>query len=661
MNKTLANKLKPLLAYAALPLLLAVLLLLLADTTSMPYREVHGENGVWDLRDFDFENYNALLVGEMAYIPNELLTPGDFAALSDSIVLGSIGNVVDVNFLTSRDIILLPDDDAWFTFFRRSTTYAQRQYVNGVWLSNTGRSNPGRNRNTNISDTGLLIFTAQPQDGQIELVQQSSNFVHRQGNRHFAWQVSASTGLIYQSRAIDYRQGIIMGSYFLLFMVFMLLFFMLRKNRAALYFALFCLMWFVRTGMTETRAFTVLYPWIDWTAKIRLEYISSPVAAILTLAIIDVLFPKTLNKTIVWVYYAVSAALVVVYMFIDTVIMTQIGFAMYIIFGLCVVYMLLMFALKVRNVSAEQKIFIAGMGLFLFSTVSDMVLFSLYNFGISIVPFQITGMAFLMFALCMATAVFIATMKEVEAAKEAERRLAAENAMLEILSQSRGEFLQNMSHEMKTPLTVIASGIDFADMQIKENNVIVAEDVLASIREETQRLGRIVSGMLSLSALSGSGENRRRVNFSALLKTCAETFMVMLEEQNNELKTTIAQGMPDVFIESDLFIQVISNLFTNASQHTKNGQVSLSASFDARYISVCVSDSGTGVAPEILPKIFERGTSGSGSTGFGLFISKAIVEAHGGTITVESETGKGTQVSFTVPVYSGQEAGHRHE
>jgi len=97
------------------------------------------------------------------------------------------------------------------------------------------------------------------------------------------------------------------------------LFFMMQRNRAALYFALFCLMWFARTGLSETRAFTVLFPWMDWTLKIRLEYISLPVAAILTLAIIDVLFPKILNNIAIRFYYIISAALIVVYIFTDTV------------------------------------------------------------------------------------------------------------------------------------------------------------------------------------------------------------------------------------------------------------------------------------------------------------------------------------------------------
>jgi len=70
MNQTITKKLKSLLPFAALPLLLVALFLLLTDTTSMPTQEVHSENGIWDLRDFDFENYNALLTGVVTYIPH---------------------------------------------------------------------------------------------------------------------------------------------------------------------------------------------------------------------------------------------------------------------------------------------------------------------------------------------------------------------------------------------------------------------------------------------------------------------------------------------------------------------------------------------------------------------------------------------------------------
>ena len=274
------SKIKKLLPFAALPLLLAALLMLLTDTTSMPTQEVHSENGVWDLRDFDFENYNALLTGDVTYIPHALLNPIEFSPRNQEIRLG---NTSGYDFVTSRVIILLPSD-GWYTFMHPSNLYAHRQYVNGLWLSDVGRGRPGYSRETEIPDTGRVIFTAHPQDGAMELVQQSSNFVHARGSHHMGWLVGVGTGLIYETRADDFRQGIIMGSFFLLFLLFLLLYFMMGRNPATLYFSLFSLMWFMRVGITGARSFTVLMPWMNWFVKFRLQYIALPVAAILTCA-----------------------------------------------------------------------------------------------------------------------------------------------------------------------------------------------------------------------------------------------------------------------------------------------------------------------------------------------------------------------------------------
>lgn len=222
------------------------------------------------------------------------------------------------------------------------------------------------------------------------------------------------------------------------------------------------------------------------------------------------------------------------------------------------------------------------------------------------------------------------------------------------------EFLQDMSHEMKTPLTVIATGIDYTDRQIGEKRIDVPKSraALGKIRNETQRLGRMVESMVYLATVNEKSESRKRVNFARLLESGAEAFRLTLEKRNDALTLEIAPGLPDVFVEKDKFVQVIANLFSNAAAHTRGGRVSLSAGFDRAYIIVRLADTGDGIPPAILPRAFERGVSGGGGTGYGLYICKAIVEAHGGTIGIESEPEKGTAVTFSVPVYGGQEAGH---
>jgi signal transduction histidine kinase len=240
------------------------------------------------------------------------------------------------------------------------------------------------------------------------------------------------------------------------------------------------------------------------------------------------------------------------------------------------------------------------------------------------------------------------------------KELSERNEFLDQLNRAKTEFLQDMSHEMKAPLTVIATGIDYADRQIKKygEGLTEVDTTLETIRDETQRLGRMVGGMVELVSMSEPGENRQRVDFSALLKNSAEAFRRALEQRNNKLTLTIAPGLPDVFIEKDRFVQVIANLLSNAAEYTQDGEVSVTADCDGAYITTRIADTGAGIEPELMPRIFERGISGRNGTGYGLYICKTVVEAHGGTIKLECEQGIGTVATFTIPVYGGQEAGH---
>jgi len=238
----------------------------------------------------------------------------------------------------------------------------------------------------------------------------------------------------------------------------------------------------------------------------------------------------------------------------------------------------------------------------------------------------------------------------------ANERLAERNVTLDGLNRTKTEFLQDMSHEMRNPLAVVAIAIDAAYSQVtkEKGDLETAADALADARDEAQRIGRMVDGMITLAAMSDSA-NRERVDFAALLRRAADAYRIVLSREEDAFRVDVAADMPDVFIEKDRFAQVISNLLKNASEHTPDGWISLSARYDGSYIAVSVADNGSGISPELLPRVFERGVSGSGGTGYGLHICKSIVEAHGGTIEVNSQPRNGTTVTFTVPVYGGQE------
>jgi len=179
-----------------------------------------------------------------------------------------------------------------------------------------------------------------------------------------------------------------------------------------------------------------------------------------------------------------------------------------------------------------------------------------------------------------------------------------------------------------------------------------AETMLQNAQSEIMRLSRMVDGMLTLASIS-DGTEKRKTDFSALAQSAADMLLIHLQERGNTLETHIDEALL-VFADPDLLSQVIVNLIQNAHKHTENGKVALDASCGDGKITVTVRDDGSGIAPELLPRVFERGVSDGGGKGLGLDFCKTVVESHGGAIWIESNPGKGTVVYFTLPAYEGQ-------
>ena len=236
-----------------------------------------------------------------------------------------------------------------------------------------------------------------------------------------------------------------------------------------------------------------------------------------------------------------------------------------------------------------------------------------------------------------------------------QKKLDEQNIVLAQANRAKTEFLANASHEMRTPLTVTSVNIQVV-MKILENmgdnlSDPEARELLKSAQSEIMRLSRMVGGMLTLASMS-EVTDRQKLDFSALLQSSVEMLRLTLAERGNALETSIEKELT-VFGNADLLAQVLSNILQNTRAHTENGVVTVSAKRKHGEISVTVRDTGTGIAPELLPRVFERGIS-TGGTGFGLFLCKTVVESHGGRIWIESEPGKGTTVFYTLPVYEGQ-------
>lgn len=241
--------------------------------------------------------------------------------------------------------------------------------------------------------------------------------------------------------------------------------------------------------------------------------------------------------------------------------------------------------------------------------------------------------------------------------REFDELSAAINSMadsLEKLENSRSEFVANVSHELKTPMTTIGGFIDgILDGTIDEKN---RNHYLGIVSDEVKRLSRLVVSMLNMSKIE-AGELRIKPEKFNLTGQIIGIFM-SFEQKIDDKKINIRglDSLSNIYIEadSDMISQVFYNLIDNAVKFTpENGDISAFMTTDDEYVTVTVRNTGKGIAPDDLEHVFERFYKGdksrsldAKSAGLGLFIVRNIVNLHGGEITADSVYGKYTQ--FTV-------------
>jgi signal transduction histidine kinase len=233
-------------------------------------------------------------------------------------------------------------------------------------------------------------------------------------------------------------------------------------------------------------------------------------------------------------------------------------------------------------------------------------------------------------------------------------------ARLQRTESLRRELLANISHELRTPLTSIQGY-----MEGLSDGVVPAEpETFERVRQEAARLSRLVADIERLSTVEAGGEplERRPLPAQRVVSDVVERLRPQFEQKPLELYTEFGADLPPVWADEDKLVQVLVNLLANAYNYTPPSgrvvvRVRVARATDRLLFQV--EDDGIGIPPEDLPHIFERfyrvdksRSAAGGGAGIGLAVVRSLVERMGGAVQAQSEPGKGTLVSFLLPVYS---------
>jgi signal transduction histidine kinase len=249
--------------------------------------------------------------------------------------------------------------------------------------------------------------------------------------------------------------------------------------------------------------------------------------------------------------------------------------------------------------------------------------------------------------------------------ERSNRELNEANAKLRELSAMKEEFLALTTHDLRSPLTVISGVINFFTSGRLGELTPEQRNMVSMMERNTQSLIELVTDLLDASKLE-SGTMRldlSEVELRPLVEDMRETMLPMAREKEIEIETTVPEDLPPLRADRAKLRRVLVNLVSNALKFTpRGGRVEIGAALGGDGAArVFVSDTGVGIPPEDIERLFDkyeqarsRATRSEKGTGLGLYITRQLVELHGGRIEARSEVGRGSTFSFTIPLATGK-------
>jgi signal transduction histidine kinase len=250
-------------------------------------------------------------------------------------------------------------------------------------------------------------------------------------------------------------------------------------------------------------------------------------------------------------------------------------------------------------------------------------------------------------------------MAERLAATVAELASAKDHA--EAALRAKRELVANVSHELRTPLALIRGHVEALQLHRPDTDPILQQEYLAIVARETDNLSRLIDDLFALSTAEAGtlSLDLEPVSLAEIVAEVSDSIRPLAQrERQIAVVTAVPPDLPAIRADRRRVVQILGNLTRNALRHTpEGGLIALQVEREDGQIIVSVEDTGEGIPPDRLPRVFERFYRGddardraSGGMGLGLAIVRELVEAMGGEVAVESVVGQGSRFSFRLPI-----------
>ncbi len=219
----------------------------------------------------------------------------------------------------------------------------------------------------------------------------------------------------------------------------------------------------------------------------------------------------------------------------------------------------------------------------------------------------------------------------------------------------KSTFVSIVSHELKTPVALIKGYVSTLRRDDAKWNSNIVKESLTVIEEEADHLNALIENLLEATRLQADGLSIKRADCSLtnLIERIARKFKT--QTKDHQIKVDLPAEFPVILCDERRLEQVISNLISNSIKYSPQGEILISGQVRSDMVIICVHDEGPGIAPEDLPHVFDRFYRGSETAkhskgaGLGLYLTKAIIESHGGKIWIDQGRMKGTHLCFSLP------------